>query len=108
MITANMSAGKSTLLNALTGKMVSKMQNMACTSKNHYLHNKAGEDGLTTKWDSGFTLDATTEMLMKDDEENITNEIHIGTRFRSLQDVDNKVCFIDTPGVNSSVEKTHK
>ena len=108
MITANMSAGKSTLLNALTGKMVSKTQNMACTSKNHYLHNKAGEDGLTTKWDSSFTLDATTEMLMKDDEENITNEIHIGTRFRSLQDIDNKVCFIDTPGVNSSVEKTHK
>lgn len=35
IITANMSAGKSTLLNALVGKKVNKTQNDACTAKIH-------------------------------------------------------------------------
>src|SRR5699024_3535827 len=45
MVTANMSAGKSTFINALTGKYVCLSQNMACTSKVHYIINKAFEDG---------------------------------------------------------------
>lgn len=40
LVTANMSAGKSTLLNALIGKKVNKTQNDACTAKTHYLINK--------------------------------------------------------------------
>lgn len=108
MITANMSAGKSTLLNALLGKKVNKMQNATCTAKIHYLHNKAGEDGLIYEWDHDLELDATHEVLMNDNEANKTTEIHVGSRFRSLSETDTKVCFIDTPGVNSSMEKEHR
>lgn len=108
MVTANMSAGKSTLLNALSGKKVNKMQNTTCTAKIHYLHNKAGEDGLIYEWDHDLELDATEEILMEDNEANDSNEIHVGARFRSLWDVDTRVCFIDTPGVNSSMESDHK
>ena len=108
MITANMSAGKSTLLNALLGKKVNKMQNATCTAKIHYLHNKAGEDGLIYEWDHDLELDATHEILMDDNEANETTEIHVGSRFRSIAETDTKVCFIDTPGVNSSMEKEHR
>lgn len=108
MITANMSAGKSTLLNALFGKKINKMQNTTCTAKIHYIHNKAGEDGLICKWDYDLELDASHEKLMNDNNSNETTEIHVGTRFRSLSESDARVCFIDTPGVNSSMEIEHR
>ena len=108
MITANMSAGKSTLLNALLGKKVNRMQNATCTAKMHYLHNKAGEDELIYEWDKALELDATQEVLMDDNEDNKTTEIHVGARFISLTEIDTKVCFIDTPGVNSSMDKEHR
>ena len=108
MITANMSAGKSTLLNALLGKKVNRMQNATCTAKMHYLHNKSGEDGLIYEWDKVLELDATEEVLMDDNKENKSTDIHVGARFRSLTEIDTKVCFIDTPGVNSSMDKEHR
>ena len=38
LITATMSAGKSTLINALIGKKISKVTNEACTEKLHYIY----------------------------------------------------------------------
>ena len=108
MITANMSAGKSTLMNALMGKKINKTQNDTCTAKIHFLHNKAGEDGLNYEWEYDLELDASFDILMNDNVENDSHEIHVGTRFRSLCEIENKVCFIDTPGVNSSMDKTHR
>lgn len=108
IITANMSAGKSTLLNALVGKNINKVQNMACTAKVHYIYNKSNEDDLIYEWDHNLELDATYEILMDDNHNNETSEIHVGTRFRSIFDVDEKVCFIDTPGVNFSMDESHK
>lgn len=58
IITANMSAGKSTLLNALVGKKVNKTQNDACTAKIHYIKNKPFEDSLCYEWDYLLDLDA--------------------------------------------------
>lgn len=108
MITANMSAGKSTLLNALAGKKVNKTQNDTCTAKIHYLLNKAGEDGLSYELDHDLELDASLDILMTDNEDNHSTEIYVGTRFRSLADVNQRVWFIDTPGVNSSMDKAHR
>ncbi len=107
MITANMSAGKSTLLNALAGKKVNKTQNDSCTAKLHYLYNKAGEDGLSYELDYDLELDASVDMLMTDNAENDSTDIVVGTRFRSIEDVNGHICFIDTPGVNSSMDKEH-
>lgn len=59
MITANMSAGKSTLLNALAGKKVNKTQNDTCTAKIHYLMNKAGEDRFSYELDYDLELNAS-------------------------------------------------
>lgn len=108
LVTANMSAGKSTLLNALIGKKVNRTQNDACTSKVHYLVNKAFEDNFNYEWDFDLELDATNEMLMTDNENNGNTEITVGTRFRTLYEVDERIYFIDTPGVNSSQDKIHK
>jgi len=108
MITANMSAGKSTLLNALAGKKVNKTQNDTCTAKIHYLMNKAGEDRFSYELDYDLELNASQEILMDDNVDNSSLEIYVGTRFRSLSEIDNKICFIDTPGVNSSQNKEHR
>lgn len=69
MIIANMSAGKSTLLNALVGKKVNKTQNDTCTSKIHYLYNKAGEDFLSYELDYNLILNASNKILMNDNED---------------------------------------
>ncbi|MFR3728271.1 dynamin family protein [Lacrimispora sp.] len=108
LITANMSAGKSTLLNSLIGKKVNKTQNDACTAKTHYLFNKAFEDTLSYEYDYELELDASYEVLMEDNDGNQSNEIYVGTRFRSIADTGVAVCFIDTPGVNSSQDKVHQ
>lgn len=108
LVTANMSAGQSTLLNAIIGKKVNKTQNDACTAKTHYLMNKAFEDKLSYELDHDLELDASLKILMEDNEKNNSNEIYVGTRFRTLNDVDIPVCFIDTPGVNSSQDKGHR
>ncbi len=108
MITANMSAGKSTLLNALAGKKVNKTQNDTCTAKLHYLYNKAGEDGFSYELDHDLELDASLDILMIDNGDNDSTEIVVGTRFRSIKDIDGHICFVDTPGVNSSMDKDHR
>ena len=108
MITANMSAGKSTLINALVGKNINKAQSRACTAKVHYIHNKAIEDGFIYELDHMLELDATHEVLMEDNFLNETTDIHVGTKFRSIDIIDKKICFIDTPGVNYSMDKMHK
>lgn len=108
LVTANMSAGKSTLLNAIIGKKVNKTQNDACTAKSHYLMNKSFEDTLSCKFDYDLELDASLDILMNDNENNVSNDIYVGTKFRTVGDVDFPVCFVDTPGVNSSQDKNHK
>ena len=37
-----------------------------------------------------------------------SDEISVGIRFRSVDDVNVPVCFIDTPGVNSSQDRIHR
>ena len=108
IFTANMSAGKSTLLNALVGKKVNKTQNESCTAKLHYIMNKPFEDNLTYEWDHDLELDASYEILMDDNVNNEDNEISVGTHFRSVFDVNKRICFIDTPGVNSYNNTEHK
>ena len=108
MLTANMSAGKSTLLNALTGKKVNKTQNDVCTAKRHYLYNKAGEDGFNYELDYDLELDATEEILMTDNENNLSEEICVGTRFFTLKELNKRICFIDTPGANSALNDEHR
>lgn len=108
LVTATMSAGKSTLLNALTGKKINLAKSEACTAKIHYIFNKPIEDGLTYELDGDLNIEADEEALMNDSESNITNEIGVGTYFFSDLLKKCRLCFIDTPGVNSALNPVHK
>lgn len=108
LITATMSAGKSTLLNALAGKKVNKTQNEACTAKIHSIFNKPYEDGFSYEWDGALNLNAGLEDLMDDSVDNQTEYISVGTFFRSCFPETRRVWLIDTPGVNSADNVEHK
>lgn len=106
--TANMSAGKSTLINALIGKKVNMSQSMACTAKLHYIYNKPFEDGFSAEDDNILNLDADYDTLMTDDEQNTTTKITVSSYFRLMSGISTPLCLIDTPGVNSALDPTHK
>ena len=106
LVTATMSAGKSTLINALTGKRISKTQNLACTSKAHVILSKPFEDDCTTEYDSDISLDATQEELFTDNTENPSNQITVSIYFKGRLG-GKRILLLDTPGVNSSENAEH-
>ena len=108
LVTATMSAGKSTLINALTGKKVNKTQNEACTAKIHSICNKPYEDGFSYEWDGKLNLNASLHDLMEDSNENTSSMISVGTFFRTLSPAARRVWLLDTPGVNSAANTDHK
>ena len=46
---ANVSAGKSTLINALVGYRLNRIKTTACTDKLVYIHNKCSNDGINNQ-----------------------------------------------------------
>jgi small GTP-binding protein len=108
IITATMSAGKSTMINAIVGKKVNKTQNDSCTAKTHYIFNKPYEDGFSYEWDYALELNADYDTLMDDNENNQGNDIMVGTYFCSEVKSNKRICLIDTPGVNSSQDSIHQ
>lgn len=81
MVTATMSAGKSTFINSLIGKYVCLSQNMACTSKIHSIINKAFEDGYSSEYDHDLIMTAGKEELLNDNAKNLSNVIFVATNF---------------------------
>lgn len=106
LITATMSAGKSTLINALVGKNISLMQNMACTSKIHTIVSKPFDDGITSEYDHDMSIDASTEDLLSYNDDNKSFKITVGTYFNSLLG-GQRIILFDSPGVNSSEHMEH-
>lgn len=108
LVTATMSAGKSTFINAIIGKSVNLSQNLACTSKIHSIVNKPYEDNFSYEYDYDLELDADKHTLYDDNEKNLSNYIMVGTYFNS-EYLDKKRCvIIDSPGVNSSENDEHR
>ena len=105
MVTATMSAGKSTFINALVGEKVASTKNLACTGRLHYIYSKPTDDNLIGKWDRQLILDAQDSILNESEEtqERISYEsIYYKGRLRG------KHCMIlDTPGVNSAEYQKH-
>ena len=71
LITANMSAGKSTLINALIGKAVTRTAQEACTANLCYLLNKPFEDKSVHLLASLLNLNASYDDLMSVERTNI-------------------------------------
>ena len=103
-----MSAGKSTLINALVGKVISCMKSEASTAAIHYIYDKPFEDGRSSEWDGILTMDADNKTLMDYDMCNSTGEIYVATYFSTfVSRAKHRFCFIDTPGVNSAINRAH-
>lgn len=108
LVTANMGAGKSTLINALVGKRVSRTKHKTCTAKLHYIYDKPFEDGLSYEMDHILDLNADIDTLMNDNVQNKTTEISVGTYYRTIVRKNSRFCIIDTPGVNSYQYPEHR
>lgn len=106
LITANMSAGKSTLINALIGKQVARTSQEACTADLCYLFNKPVEDGSIHLLGPRLDLYAAYDDLMNAGRAGSSD---IASFFRSFvhSDSPSRICLIDTPGVNSAINREH-
>lgn len=100
LVVANMSAGKSTLINAITGYGINAVANTACTSRLKYIYNKPVEDGFSV-WDKKVFSHNNNVDEVRNSECDI-----IAFHFHSILK-DENICFIDTPGVNNSKDSTH-
>ena len=104
LITANMSAGKSTLINALIGKSIARTSQEVCTGNVCYIYSKPIEDG-HIHLDTGFlNMNASAMDLTEFD---WSKKIRIASYFRAFNVRVPRVCIIDTPGVNSAINRQH-
>lgn len=103
LVVANMSAGKSTLINALIGYRLNRTKTTVCTSKLCYIYNKPVEDGVLSynnkKREYSYTMD--TASVTSDSADKIS------LKFSSTLN-NKKICLIDTPGVNNIENPEHR
>lgn len=104
IFTANMSAGKSTLINALIGKPVARTSQEVCTGSVCYLYNKAFEDNKVHLSANSLTFDATENDLKS---YQWSGAISIASYFARLIPDSTRLCLIDTPGVDTALHKDH-
>ena len=105
IVTATISAGKSTLINALIGKPLTKTSQEICTNNTCYLYNKPYEDGKVRLENESFSDNITFKEL-----KNISweSETRIASNFIGINKIYNRICIIDTPGVNSAINSMHR
>jgi len=104
IVTANMSAGKSTLINALIGKPIARTSQEVCTGNVCYLFNKAYEDKNIHLSTQGLNLSATANDLHDYD---WNGQISIASYFAGITSDIPRLCIIDTPGVDAALYKEH-
>lgn len=102
LVVANISAGKSTLINALVGRRVNKTLTTICTQKLVYLHNKPVQDGFMVQ-DSKYKYTYYPEECNVDSDE----FVHASFKFDSLLSKFN-LYYIDTPGINNAYDSSHR
>ena len=104
MITATMSAGKSTLINALFGKKLMRTSQEACTGHICKLYHKPFEDHTLE------LLASDTQILVDHGdimEAQKAGSCSISVHGRFIDRHPHRLCLIDTPGVDSALEHSH-
>ena len=100
LIVATVSAGKSTLINALTGHNFNKVMNGVCTTSICEIHNKRKDDGITLKQNKFLTYSPDVDSFTNND------SLEVAFHFNSSLS-DTRICLLDTPGVNNSKDTDH-
>lgn len=102
LVVANVSAGKSTLINALVGYRLNKSKTTACTNRLSYLLNKPAADGISI-FAGNENFDYYEQIETIDSERFLSAGLHFDSALSKY-----KVCLIDTPGVNNCFEINHR
>jgi GTP-binding protein EngB required for normal cell division len=108
MISSNMSSGKSTLINAIVGKRINRSMNEACTTKLHFINDKAFEDNYIYEYDYTLNMNADIVTLMENNPKNKSNFVFVASYFRFSGEKKSRLCLVDSPGVNNSLDKTQE
>lgn len=104
LVTSNVSAGKSTLINAIIGKPITRTSQEICTGNLCYLYTKPFEDHFVHLSSSQLNLNASYNDLAAIDS-CVVSSIAVYFQIPFLGE---RVCIIDTPGVNSSIHCNHR
>lgn len=102
LVVANVSAGKSTLINALVGYRFNRTKATACTDRLVYIHNKCSDDGITTK-----NIDGEYSYSNNINDRNCEFLTGAAFPFKSALRAE-QICFIDTPGINNANDSHHQ
>lgn len=100
LVVANVSAGKSTLINALLGYDFNKVKTTACTSRLCEIYNKPDKDGFAYYKASILQYEANVDLHSSDE------ATQCSFHFESTLG-NSSICLIDTPGVNNSTDQRH-
>lgn len=104
-ITATVSSGKSTLINALIGKKLTKTSNEVCTSAVCHIYAKPFEDRRIHLADSkGFNFDVSEKELSSISR---TEPFSVAAYFHLCSGQTERICLIDTPGVDAVFHENH-
>lgn len=104
IVTANMSSGKSTLINALIGKQVTRTSQEVCTANVCYIYSKPFEDEHVHLSVPELDLDANEDKLKGFQWDGTTA---IASSFAGVACNVPRLCVIDTPGVNAALYREH-
>lgn len=104
LVTATMSAGKSTLVNVLAGERLVFSQNESATGKIYHILNKLDKTGFSRFEDDLETFE-NAEALLDTHESQSNRDIYIAANFKYFNEF--PVEIIDTPGTNYSGDEKH-
>ena len=105
--TATMSAGKSTLINALIGRELSFSKKAACTSTVMRFLTSPCKTPLFSVADGRGSISFMSEQEVREFTNQLTNPCEIMGYFDSVLTT-KRIAMVDTPGVNSSLNPAHK
>lgn len=101
LVVATMSAGKSTLINALIGNKINKVASTVCTNKIRLVYNKQSNEGAM--------LECTGPRYVYTDNHKIAQHDSVENACVHFQSIlgNEHLCLIDTPGVNFNGDHSH-
>lgn len=101
LVVATMSAGKSTLINALIGNKINKVASTVCTNKIRLVYNKQSDEGAILECAGPRYIYTVNHKIAQHD--SVKN---VCVHFHSILENEN-LCLIDTPGVNFNGDHSH-
>ena len=108
LVISTMSSGKSTLINAIIGKDILPSRNMACTGKIiTYTSDNSLKSVESNIYGRNFDNLQSKDIDLLNEDNSLDRIDLYGPIYNDL-DNDANIKFIDTPGINNSMDLTHK